>query len=431
MALNPSIILAGQQFDLAGSMVRGNELAAQTNALQDQNALRQVYRTEGAGILQGNQGSLNALAAVDPNLAIGAQGGVLQNQTAARSLEVLNAQEKRAIAEAARNMDEAQKAEAAAKVKQQVLGFIAAPTPEIFDQMVTQAGKPELAGMWANRQVLGAQYVSSVEEALKLSQGPDQSALTDGAPAGKMWIDPNNRALGVKDLPGAAKPEAPYTAQGKLKADLDAGRIDQSQFEAGMAALAPKGTKFTFDPATNQMTFTEGAGVGSPTGEPLVGDVYNPGEVQAAVGLIDQIMNTDPKVFNRITGTIAGGGGNNIDDLNAAQRFYYGDEGVATIEKLGQLGSQTWLAAREMLKGGGPITDYESRKAEAAVARLSRAKGPEELKAALQELRDAITDGEAKLRAAGRLGVASTPPATPSAGGGTRLRFDENGNQIQ
>jgi hypothetical protein len=183
MALNPSIILAGQQFDLAGSMGAGNQLAAQTNQLRDQNALRDVYRTQGAGILQGNQGSLNALAAVDPNLAINAQGGVLQNQTATRQLEVLNAQEKRAIAEAARNMDEAQKAQAAAAVKQEVLQFIAAPTPEIFDQMVTQAGKPELAGMWANRQVLGAQYVSSVEEALALSQGPAAPELPDSIQA--------------------------------------------------------------------------------------------------------------------------------------------------------------------------------------------------------------------------------------------------------
>lgn len=431
MALNPSIILAGQPVDFAESMAAGNQLAAQTNQLRDQNALRQVYQTQGAGILNGDQGAMNALAAIDPNLALTAQGSVLQNRTEQRRLEILNAEEKRAIADAARQMDEAQKAEALKATQQEVLKFVMAPDAATFDRMVTEAGKPELAGMFDQRQRLGALYMDDFTKAFETAVGPasNPAALTEGAPSGTMWVDPNNRALGVKPLPGTDKPQAPYTAQGKLKADFDAGRIDQSQYEAGMAALAPKGTSLSVDPATGAVTFTQGAGVGSPTGEPLVGDVYNPGEVQAAVGLIDQIMNTDPKVFDRITGTIAGGGGNNIDDLNAAQRFYYGEEGVATIEKLGQLGSQTWLAAREMLKGGGPITDYESRKAEAAVARLSRAKGPAELKAALQELRDAITDGEAKLRAAGRLG--GTPTGAPPANGGVRLRFDENGNQIQ
>lgn len=190
MALNPSIILAGQPFDLAGSMSAGNQLAAQTNQLRDQNALRQVYQTQGAGILSGDQNALNALAAIDPITAINAQGGVLQNRTTQRQFEILNAQEKRAIAEAARTMSEAQRAEAAAAAKQEVLRFIAAPTPEIFDQMVTQAGKPELAGQWANRQMLGAEYVSSVEEALKLSQGPERPApLTD---AGKAAFDAQN-----------------------------------------------------------------------------------------------------------------------------------------------------------------------------------------------------------------------------------------------
>ena len=37
-------------------------------------------------------------------------------------------------------------------------------------------------------------------------------------------------------------------------------------------------------------------------------------------------------------------------------------------------------------KGGGAITDYESRKAESAMARFSRAQGDAEFKAALKDL---------------------------------------------
>lgn len=175
MALNPSIILAGANPDILGAMSRGNELAAQTNTLRDQNALRQVYQTQGAGLLQGNRQSLNALAGIDPFAAANMQGAVLQNQTAQRSFEIMNAQEKRAIAEAAAQMDAAEKAAAAEATRRQVQQFVAAPSPEVWDQLVTQAGKPELRGQWANRQVIAAEYVSSVEEALALSQKPAEN----------------------------------------------------------------------------------------------------------------------------------------------------------------------------------------------------------------------------------------------------------------
>lgn len=173
MALQPNIILAGAQPDILGAMSRGNELAAQTNTLRDQNALRQVYQTQGAGILSGDQSSLNALAMIDPITAINAQGGVLSNRNTNRQFEIMNAQEKRAIAEAAAQMDEKQKAAAAEATRRQVQQFVAAPSPEVWDQLVTQAGKPELVGQWANRQVIAAEYVSSVEDALKLSQAPE------------------------------------------------------------------------------------------------------------------------------------------------------------------------------------------------------------------------------------------------------------------
>lgn len=75
MALNPSIILAGQQPDILGAMQRGNALAGQVNEQRRQNALAQVYQEHGQGIAQGEQSALNALAAHDPmsayNIRIG------------------------------------------------------------------------------------------------------------------------------------------------------------------------------------------------------------------------------------------------------------------------------------------------------------------------------------------------------------------------
>ena len=68
-----------------------------------------------------------------------------------------------------------------------------------------------------------------------------------------------------------------------------------------------------------------------------------------------------------------------------------------------------------MLKGGGAITDYESRKAEAAMARLSRVQDEASFKSALKDLKDAIIEGQAKLDAAAKGQPTSQPATTDSA----------------
>lgn len=203
MALNPSIILAGAQPDILGAMSRGNELAAQTNTLRDQNALRQVYQTQGAGILSGDQNSLNALAMIDPITAINAQGGVLSNRTEQRKFEIMNAQEKRAIAEAAAQMDERQAAEALKKAQQEVLRFVMAPDAATFDQMVTQAGRPEFAGMFDQRERLGALFMENFTDAFKTALGTkpaaDNQTERDIALLAEIGI-PRDRAIRITQL---------------------------------------------------------------------------------------------------------------------------------------------------------------------------------------------------------------------------------------
>ena len=132
---------------------------------------------------------------------------------------------------------------------------------------------------------------------------------------------------------------------------------------------------------------------------------------QTMISSIDAIYN-DP-ALPKITGTIEGGGGNDVDQFGITRRLYYGEDGLALIQRVKQLQDTVFMSAREMLKGGGAITDYEGKKAEAAMARMSRAQGEKEFKEALKDLRDAITAGQAKLQAA--TGGASTPNALPAA----------------
>jgi hypothetical protein len=134
----------------------------------------------------------------------------------------------------------------------------------------------------------------------------------------------------------------------------------------------------------------------------------NPQDVSTVVSTIDDIMK-DP-ALNKVVGPVEGQGGNNVDDLGTTRSMYYGKDGLALIQKIAQLQSTTWLSARQMLKGGGAITDYESRKAEAAMARLSRVQGEDEFKAALKDLRDAIEAGQKKLAGT------PAPDAAASAG---------------
>lgn len=64
-----------------------------------------------------------------------------------------------------------------------------------------------------------------------------------------------------------------------------------------------------------------------------------------------------------------------------------------------QLVSQSFLQARQMLKGGGAITDFEGKKAEAAVAMLNTAQSEEQYRAALKDFRDAVVAGQEKILA--------------------------------
>lgn len=203
MALDPSIILRGQPLDVVGAMRQGNAAAMETNQMRQQNALANVYQTQGAGLLAGDQGALNALAGVDPAAAFNMRGAQQDFQMNARKMEILNAEEKRAIADAAAQMDAAQKEAAIAQTRKSVFQMIAAPTPEAFDQMAQAAGKPELVGQFENRKMLGAQYITEVSDLFKLVDGPEAPKPLSGQ--GKFAAD---------QAAGFIPPDATYDSGG-------------------------------------------------------------------------------------------------------------------------------------------------------------------------------------------------------------------------
>jgi hypothetical protein len=372
--MNAGIILAGRSPDIMGAYGNGLAVGQAQNVAQQRNALTALYQQQGPQIMAGEPNALAALARIDAPAAFGMQ----YDQ---QRLDVAKAEAIRLADQAAREaeawaMDKsAAELEAArAEANDALMGVVAPLAPDIMRglqgdaeawQRVTQAA--EGYGMTPDQLVGQAFAIDRVADVLK----------------------------GVGSaLPKPAEPPAPMSPAGKVQADVAAGFITPEQ---GAAAMAPRGPLVQIGPG----------------GAPTVGDTYNPADAQAAIDAIDSIA-ADPNL-GRVTGSIMGGGGNNIDDLSVPQRMYYGDAGTALVEKIGQLQNVTWLSARQMLKGGGAITDYESRKAEGAVARLSRAKGEPEFRAALKDLRDAISEGMAKLQG----GAPATAPAAPGAGSGS------------
>jgi len=91
--------------------------------------------------------------------------------------------------------------------------------------------------------------------------------------------------------------------------------------------------------------------------------------------------------------------------------------GTARVEsRIEMLTGQSFLQAREMLRGGGQITDYEGQRAEKAMARLNRSQSPEDFKAALDEFNSAVQDGLKKLEAvaAGNMDYGKQPADNPN-----------------
>lgn len=209
MALDPNIILGGRGVDVMGAMGAGNALATQTNQLQQQNALAQLYKTQGAGIMNGDPNALNALAAIDPAAGQGFQAGALGMDQTRQQMAVLDENTKRAAEEYARGLSAEQKAAEAAQIEAGVKQALMAPTPEAFDAMMIQMGHPDMVGQFENRETLAAQFMS-VAEIMK--------AITP-------------------------EPVVPLSGPGKVAADINAGILPQGTdlYEPGTSVTVNNG----------------------------------------------------------------------------------------------------------------------------------------------------------------------------------------------
>lgn len=193
MALDPSIILAGQPVNVLGALSAGNQVAAQTNEMRRAADMQNLYRTQGAGILAGDQNALNALAGFDPMAAMEVKGA--HQGMRMREQEMATARENARIRalELTASMDAATKQAEAAKLEQGLAAATQITDAQTWDQYMSQVGLNDLVGRFGEKDILIAGALG-LADALKMAQpqtpewrqATPEEAASYGAQAGQI-----------------------------------------------------------------------------------------------------------------------------------------------------------------------------------------------------------------------------------------------------
>ena len=424
MQMNPGIILAGQTPDIMGNFSRGMDMRAQENALAQQEGLANLYRTQGAQILAGDQQALNALAGFDPMAAMGVQS--TQQGMRMREEELAMTKENARLrgAELASQMDAQQAAMAAAEIERAIAMGTQAQTPEQWDAIMSQLGEDgaEFVGRFAERDMIIAGAVG-LAEALKMGQGADP---TKGAPSGYMWANPKNPAAGVAPLPGYEKTPGVVVNTG------DAGG------PAPEIGTVPQGYQAIWDAEAG--TYRMQPIPGGPEDTSRANAAAAEGSLQQSNIVLDKIgqlktLTGEASVFNPVSGfgaeTAAGIGGTNAADARAL---------IDTIEA--NVAFDALAAMREASPTGGAlgaISERELTLLGATLSSLSQAQSPAQFQASLDQLEviySRIMEKAAAYPNAAQFGfgtgatVAPAQPAAPAAAP-RRLKFNPETGELE
>jgi hypothetical protein len=192
--------------------------------------------------------------------------------------------------------------------------------------------------------------------------------------------------------------------------------------------------------------FTDGSTVDLSTGQPMDKSlVYDPfgyagnktaatvdaktaGAARAALPGAQQARDIAQKATNALLNDTQGMAeqfGNTLGIPNQKMPFAWPGSPMARFRtELEQGGGQAFLQARQMLKGGGQITDFEGAKAEAAFSRMQLAaqnNNQEEFMQAVRDFQDAVNSGYEKLQAAANGQYAAGSPAVTGGQGGASI----------
>jgi hypothetical protein len=278
--MNAGIILGAQQPDPVGSLARGQAARAQADQFANQNALRNLYQTQGANIMAGDSNALNALAQFDPQQALTIQGSQQQMSQSRAAHDQQMAQRSQAmkmqVEKYAQTLTKEQREAEAAQIEQGITRAIS----------LYQAGN--LDGVNQILQSVGEQPLESLE------QFPAVAAL---------YGDALSTLKSVTDLTAPDKPADEY---GRYVAEeTAAGRTPMSRIEYKRAGKTTQKINVAPD---GSVSVVEGFGEGN-LPKTTEGEKSSAGylsRMRAAENTLDELSVEEPAVRS-ITSLLAGG----------------------------------------------------------------------------------------------------------------------------
>lgn len=149
--MNAGIILSGQPLNTLAALNAGTTAARNTNQVRQENALTNLYQTQGPGLMAGDPTALNALSRLNPEAAFGLRADQ-------ERLQLARAAGARAAASAAASQSAAERAAQEDQIRRGLGAARTAQTAEEWDALAAQFGADELVGQFDQRDAVIAFY---------------------------------------------------------------------------------------------------------------------------------------------------------------------------------------------------------------------------------------------------------------------------------
>lgn len=244
--MDTRIPLGVQSPDLANALMGGLQAGGMAQQAQQQNALRQLYATQGPQIMAGDANALGALARMDPMAAMGVQQNQLGMQHMRMQMDEIRSNASAKAAELAAKASADQVAAEIAHTKQIMMG--AAPLYSAW-KAGDQAAGQRLA------QYLGSMGVQVTPDTMEQTIYAMQGGL-DGLTAGLETLK-MAQPSGAQWVPATPEQAAQYGAA--------AGQIDTSTGK--FDPINPPSGGIQFDPETGRVLSIGGSGGAARTTE--------------------------------------------------------------------------------------------------------------------------------------------------------------------
>ena len=201
-------------------------------------------------------------------------------------------------------------------------------------------------------------------------------------------------------MPNATDQEVLLAMEGGPSTPAAIRELEIRAERAGLVAGTPEYKKFFETAGLAQEAAAKATGKAG--GEAAVQAAGAKKDVELAISMVDDLLKDE--ALDKVVGPLEG----------ALPRV--SGPAVRAQAKIDRLSGQAFIAARQMLKGGGQITDFESRRAEAAYSLLMNTRlSDEDYRAALVEFKDAVQAGYNRLMAQAEAGgVSGGTGAAPS-----------------